>query len=160
MKKVAIVPLFLVDGTKEGRFIEANAQTGALIFGILDGDGEEASDSLRDSIAISDPELVTPTINLLQDDLQVLLSSILRRLNQPLEPGAQTGERTAPLNGLTPREKEILILIAEGNTNKEIAKELFLSVKTVETHRRNIYRKLKIHNRTGATAYAIRCGLV
>jgi len=159
MKKVAIVPLFLVAGNEEGRFIEANAQTGALIFGVLDGDGEEGRDSLSNSIAITDPELVAPMINLLQDDLQALLSSILRRLNQSYESGAQTGERTLPLNGLTPREKEILILIAQGNTNKEIAKELFVSVKTVETHRRNIYRKLKIHNRTGATAYAIRCGL-
>lgn len=61
---------------------------------------------------------------------------------------------------LTPREREILILVAEGFTNAEIAKKLFISEKTVQTHRSNILDKLNIHDRTELVRYAIRHGLV
>lgn len=61
---------------------------------------------------------------------------------------------------LTPRELEILILVAEGNTNAEIAKRLFISEKTVQTHRSNILDKLNIHDRTELVRYAIRMGLI
>ncbi len=61
---------------------------------------------------------------------------------------------------LTPREREILQLIAEGRTSKEIASELHLSIKTVETHRANLMDKLNIHNRVGLIRYAIRAGII
>ncbi len=61
---------------------------------------------------------------------------------------------------LTPREREILILVAEGNTNAEIARQLFISEKTVQTHRSNILDKLNIHDRTELVRYAIRQGLI
>lgn len=61
---------------------------------------------------------------------------------------------------LTPREREVLILVAEGNTNAEIARKLFISEKTVQTHRSNILDKLHIHDRTELVRYAIRHGLV
>jgi DNA-binding NarL/FixJ family response regulator len=61
---------------------------------------------------------------------------------------------------LSPREREILQLIAEGMTAKEIAAHLNLSIKTVETHRWNIMEKLNIHNIAGLTKHAIREGLV
>jgi len=61
---------------------------------------------------------------------------------------------------LTTREREILQLIAEGNSNKEIAKTLFVSPKTVETHRTHIMDKLNIHNSTGLIKYAIRKGII
>lgn len=64
------------------------------------------------------------------------------------------------LDGLTDREIEVLRLIASGKSNKEIAKSLFLSVKTVESHRCSIFRKLGVHDRTQAAAYAVRKGLV
>ena len=60
---------------------------------------------------------------------------------------------------LTPREREVLQLIAEGNTNKEIALALGLSVKTIEAHRTRIMEKLKIHNVAGLTRYAISRGI-
>lgn len=56
---------------------------------------------------------------------------------------------------LTPREKDIVICVVKGMTNKEIAKELFLSTHTVITHRRNIAKKLQIHSPAGLTIYAI-----
>lgn len=61
---------------------------------------------------------------------------------------------------LSPREEEVLILIAQGHTNKAIAEKLFLSVKTVERHRANIMSKLDMHNPQALTAHAIRTGLI
>lgn len=61
---------------------------------------------------------------------------------------------------LTPREREILKLIAEGYKNKEIAEELCISVKTVEKHRSNIMEKLNLHNAQALTTFAIEKGLV
>ena len=61
---------------------------------------------------------------------------------------------------LTPRELQVLKLIAEAHTSKEIAKELFISVKTVERHRANILDKLGMTDRVELTRYAIRRGLI
>lgn len=64
------------------------------------------------------------------------------------------------LGPLTPREREVLRLIAEGNTNQDIADILGLSRKTVESHRGNIMRKLQLHDVTDLVKYAIREGVV
>ena len=60
---------------------------------------------------------------------------------------------------LTPREREVLQLLSEGHTTKEMAAKLFLSARTVEAHRANLMKKLEIHNVAGLTKYAIREGL-
>ncbi|HEA67075.1 MAG TPA: response regulator transcription factor [Desulfobacterales bacterium] len=60
---------------------------------------------------------------------------------------------------LSTRERQVLQLIAEGKATKEIAKDLFLSIKTIESHRRQIMDKLNIHNVAELTKYAIREGL-
>jgi DNA-binding NarL/FixJ family response regulator len=61
---------------------------------------------------------------------------------------------------LTPRELEVLKLIAEAHTSKEIAATLFISIKTVERHRQNILEKLGMRDRVELTRYAIRRGLI
>ena len=61
----------------------------------------------------------------------------------------------AVLDNLTAREREILKLVAEGNTNKKIADHLCISLKTVEKHRSNLMKKLDLRNTAGLTAYAI-----
>ncbi len=61
---------------------------------------------------------------------------------------------------LTPRELEVLKLIAEANTSKEIAEKLFISIKTVDRHRQNILDKLGMRDRVELTRYAIRRGLI
>jgi DNA-binding NarL/FixJ family response regulator len=61
---------------------------------------------------------------------------------------------------LTPRELEVLKLIAEAHTSKEIAQQLFISIKTVERHRQNILDKLGMRDRVELTRYAIRRGLI
>jgi DNA-binding NarL/FixJ family response regulator len=62
--------------------------------------------------------------------------------------------------GLTDREIEVLCLIANGRSNKEIAAELRLSIRTVERHINNLYRKIDAQNKADATAFAIRHDLV
>ncbi|MEU3037193.1 response regulator transcription factor [Streptomyces griseoaurantiacus] len=61
---------------------------------------------------------------------------------------------------LTPREEEVLKLIAEGHSSKEIADTLFISIKTVQRHRANLLHKLGLRDRLELTRYAIRAGLV
>lgn len=63
-------------------------------------------------------------------------------------------------SALTPREREIIQLIAEGFSNKEIADKLFISAKTVKNHRSNLMEKLDLHNTAEITQYAIRKGIV
>ena len=83
--------------------------------------------------------------------LSALMRSHLDRLRR--------GE-ALPASSLTPREDEVLKLIAEGQSSKDIADTLFISLKTVEHHRANILRKLGMRDRTDLTRYAIRAGLV
>jgi DNA-binding NarL/FixJ family response regulator len=61
---------------------------------------------------------------------------------------------------LTPREREVIQLVAEGKSTKEVAIALSLSVKTAETHRTNLMRKLDLHSVADLTLYAVRNGIV
>jgi DNA-binding NarL/FixJ family response regulator len=72
----------------------------------------------------------------------------------------KTGDGEQPREILTPRELEVLKLIAEAHSSKEIAQILVISVKTVERHRANILEKLGMRDRVELTRYAIRRGLV
>ena len=65
-----------------------------------------------------------------------------------------------PLELLTPREREVLQLIAEGHSNRSIAEKLGLSIKTVDGHRTRVMSKLDLHDVTAVTRFAIRHGLV
>lgn len=75
---------------------------------------------------------------------------------------SRSGEEGAKerLNGLTPRESEVLSLLAEGKTNEEIAGILTISVHTVARHRENLMGKLGLHSRSELVKYAIRKGLI
>ncbi len=83
--------------------------------------------------------------------LSALMRSHLERLRRGEAPSS---------NLLTPREDEILKLIAEGNSSKDIADTVTISLKTVEHHRANILQKLGMRDRTELTRYAIRAGLI
>lgn len=101
----------------------------------------------------------------LKNAMDLELSSAIRRLvkgetvvdGQLAKQQALKGERNA---GLTPREVEILQLICDGKSNKEIANQLDLSVNTVAVHRANIMDALGIHKTAELVVYAIRNGLV
>lgn len=74
--------------------------------------------------------------------------------------GLLEGSKTTSLDRLTNRQREVLQLVAEGNTTKEIARKLGLSTKTVEAHRSDLMQTLNIHDTAGLVRYAIRMGLV
>ena len=73
---------------------------------------------------------------------------------------ANHGGPTSSLQKLTPRQREILQLITEGNSTKEIAAKLTISTKTVETHRVDLMKALGINDIAGLTRFAIRMGLI
>ena len=72
-------------------------------------------------------------------------------------PSSAAPEHTA---GLTPREVEVLGLVAAGMTNAQVAQRLFLSPRTVQRHLNSIYRKLGVSSRSAATRFALEHGLV
>lgn len=65
-----------------------------------------------------------------------------------------------PGEALTPRQREVLQLIAEGRSTKDIARRLDISIKTVETHRSQLMKQLDLHDIAGLVRYAIRTGLI
>ena len=71
----------------------------------------------------------------------------------------RVGSEQAGTENLTPRQRQVLQLIAEGHSTKEIAFRLELSVKTVETHRAQLMERLQIRDIAGLVKYAIRSGL-
>ena len=75
------------------------------------------------------------------DDVSVRISNMIKHVE-----GSES---------ISEREKEIIVCLVQGMSNKEIASHLFISVNTVITHRRNIVRKLQIHSLAGLTIYAI-----
>lgn len=103
------------------------------------------------------------------DELATALEAIFagkrylcRALNEDavLELERRAGEAKSELELLTPRQRQILQLIAEGNATRQIAERLFLSIKTVETHRGQIMQRLNIFDIPGLVRFAIRNGLV
>jgi two-component system response regulator NreC len=72
----------------------------------------------------------------------------------------QSGSPDSASNNLTDREREVLQLVAEGYTNREIASLLHLSIKTVQNHRAKILRKLDLHDRGELIKYAIEKGII
>lgn len=86
----------------------------------------------------------------LYDSLELIQGKFDKLYNANLPKNNSNGD-----NALSAREKEVLICVVKGMTNKEIAEKLFLSAHTVISHRKNITRKLDIHSVAGLTVYAI-----
>ncbi len=89
-----------------------------------------------------------------------LYPSITKRLVEDYLRRVESGQERATFDGLTDREREVLQLIAEGHTNKEIADLLNLSVRTVQNHRAHIMEKLGMHDRGELIKYAIQKGII
>ena len=85
-------------------------------------------------------------------------SAFLARVQSPDNTTPQA--RTPDQFGLTTREQEVLRLLAQGKSDREIAESLFIGTRTVETHVSNLIAKLGVHNRTEAAARAMQNGLV
>jgi DNA-binding NarL/FixJ family response regulator len=80
--------------------------------------------------------------------------------SQQMTKPARGNIRAAMVVMLTPREREVLQLVAEGKANKEIAAELGIGIKTTEKHRERLMKKLRIHDTAGLTRYAIGAGII
>jgi DNA-binding NarL/FixJ family response regulator len=90
-------------------------------------------------------------------------SSVSRKMvEQLIEPNKIKKIKTQDIGyeKLTTREQEILALLAEGLSNRQISERLFISTKTVENHRSNIMNKINIHNRHELIRYAVKIGLI
>jgi len=76
------------------------------------------------------------------------------------EPEPAAGGEGDPYESLTDREKQVLKLVAEGKSNKEVAELLGISVKTAMSHREHVMEKLGVHNRTGLIRFALKKGVI
>jgi DNA-binding NarL/FixJ family response regulator len=113
--------------------------------GYLLKDAEPAELELAVRAAARGETYLTPAVS------KKVVADYVQRLNVPA---------AGPLDLLTPRQREVLQLIAEGRTTKEIARVLNLSVKTVETHRTQLMDRLDLHDVAGLVRFAVRVGLV
>lgn len=118
--------------------------------------GEYAMRALREGAAGFLPKSAAST------ELEQAIQAVLRGegyIKTMIEPGKVTTKKHL-LATLSPRQREVLRLIALGRTTKQIAQELEISVKTVETHRAQLMERLGIHDVAGLVRYAIIVGLI
>jgi DNA-binding NarL/FixJ family response regulator len=88
---------------------------------------------------------------------QIIVDGFVNRAKAPADAGSHPAKSAGTL---TDREVEVLRFIAQGLTNRQIAEKLFLSFRTVNTHRANLMQKLDIHDTAGLVRYAISTGLI
>jgi DNA-binding NarL/FixJ family response regulator len=124
------------------RYALSILDAGAMGYLIKDSAGEELCRALA-CVERGETYLSPPIAKMLVDSYRTRHTPTMRQENK----------------SLTAREREILQLLAEGNTSKDVAKHLHLSVATVDTHRRQIMNKLDVHSVAELTKYAIREGL-
>lgn len=96
---------------------------------------------------------------ILKSTTGVELVDALERIHRGEQVGVGGDRRAADESALTDRETEVLVLLAQGCSNREIARELYLSVDTIKTHVRNLFGKLDVNNRTQAALVAVDRGL-
>jgi len=138
------VKVIMLTMHKNEEYVLQSFQAGASGYILKEGAVEELVSAIR-SIH-QDQSFLSPSIS------KTLIDAYLRKM--------ETGKTETPFDLLTDREREVLQLIAEGYTNREVAKSLFISVKTVEAHRAHIMQKLNIHDIAKLVKYAIQKGLV
>jgi two-component system response regulator NreC len=106
------------------------------------------------------PQILLTAIGIVAKGEVFLHPAVAGALVQEYLQEGRSGARKRVYDGLTPRQREVLTLIAEGLSNHEIAGELDISVRTVERHRENIMKRLNLHSRVELVKYALRKGLV
>jgi len=116
------------------------------------------SDAGRDLVAAVEALQLRRTFFTTRVSQMVLDGFLDRDISDGRDAGSESkDDETAVLTG---REREVIQLLAEGKTSKEVAVALHLSVKTAETHRTNLMRKLGLHSVADLTRYAVRNGIV
>lgn len=128
----------------------------------VDEEPEVAAEVIRRGAAAYVPKFVRPG-DLATLVRQVVGGSVLiggGRFTGAQPASGQSAGRRQTAHGLTPRELEVLDLVAQGRSNAQIAQELFVTTKTVKYHLGSIFTKLGVHNRTEAATFALSHGLV
>lgn len=103
---------------------------------------------------------VVRTVRLAAGGETVVSPEVAASMLEQVAAGATEPARPAAESVITPREEEVLQLIAEGRSTTEVAEELFISVKTVKNHLASIYEKLDSRDRTQAVVQAVRMGII
>lgn len=148
------------------QILKLNPQTRILILTLHDSDQvvrEVLNAGARGFLLKSDAarDLVAAVEALRRDKTYFTSKVAAMVLEGFLKQGSPAAVTAAPARGrLTPREREIVQLLAEGKSTKEVAVALGLSVKTAETHRSNIMRKLELHSVSDLVLYAVRNNIV
>jgi two-component system, NarL family, response regulator NreC len=137
------IPILVLTAMQSAVCLRAALRAGARGFMLKDSSHAELTEGLR-AVAAGQKFMCT-----------TLSRGILRDLADEVK-----DDDAAPIQLITRREREVLTRIAMGQSSKESARELRLSVKTVAKHRSNLMRKLKLHNSAAVTMFAMRHGLV
>jgi DNA-binding NarL/FixJ family response regulator len=159
---VAVLDLMMptLNGLDAGRQILQQGRSTAIVLLTMHTDEHNVARALRAGIRayLLKTQAAEDLVRAIRDVVrgQVFLSEAVSRV---VVDGYLSGQQ-APLDPLAPRERQVLQLVAEGKTSKEIAEILGVSVKTAESYRSHIMEKLDIHETAGLVRYAIRRGLV
>ena len=153
-----------VDGLEAARRIRAHSPVPILFLTVHDTDNYffEALQAGASGYVLKDAvgaDLITALEVVCRGGVY-LSPSVSKRLVEDYLQRVEKGEEHETYDTLTNRERDVLQLIAQGLTNREIADRLVLSVNTIQTHRLHIMEKLDLHNRAQLVQYAVRMGLL
>ncbi len=143
LKSYPQIKVILLSMYKEEEYAKEAVKTGVHGYILKDNAVEELTEAIRK--VVNDDYYFAPAI----------LKSIVSSYREGLKVGEEEKFET-----LTDREREVLQLIAEGNTNQEIAQIISRSKETVRTHRANIMKKLEIHSVPGLVKFAVKKGII
>ena len=154
-----------MNGIEATRRIKANAPASAVLALTMYEDDQYFFEMLRAGASGYVPKRAAPdelasAIRAVSRGEVFIHPSLAGRLVQDYLQRRDVDVQEPVAGDLTPREQEVLTLIAQGLSNNEIADQLVISAKTVDRHRENIMRKLNLHNRVDLVKYALRKGLI
>lgn len=143
LAKVPTIKVIALSMYSDKRFVMEMLRAGASGYLLKDCAFEELDEAIR--AVMEDRTYITPRI------VDIIVKDYFSQVEKP---------SSSALSTLTSRQYEVLQLLAEGKTTREIARQMALSVKTIESHRQQIINKLNIRSVAGLTKYAIREGLI
>ena len=159
---VAVVDLSmpLLNGIDAARQIRHDLPGCKVILLTMHTDEQYVLDAVRAGVTgyVLKSEAATDLVKAIQD-VNKGLTHLSSRVSRAVIKG-YLDKKESPSDPLSPRERQVLQLVAEGKTTKEIATVLGVSVKTADSHRTRIMKKLDMHGTAGLVRYAIRTGLI
>ena len=143
LTKIPTIKVIALSMYSDKRFVLEMVRAGASGYLLKDCAFEELDEAIR--TVMQDRTYITPRI------VDIIVKDYFSQVDKPT---------SSALSALTSRQYEVLQLLAEEKTTREIAHQMALSIRTIESHRQQIIKKLNIHSIAGLTKYAIREGLI